>query len=139
MSRGVYRVLLRLHPAAFRERFAAEMLWVFDQCPPSLAETVRDGVVSALTQWMANDPVPRIAVPFGLTPSSLLSGLRVAQATTVAALVTLGFLKLLTQSVPLPQQPRDYSQQRRAAWALCRVYRSGVVRHAGDPADCEAL
>ena len=31
MSRSLYRLLLNLHPPAFRERFAAEMLWIFDE------------------------------------------------------------------------------------------------------------
>ncbi len=31
MRRATYRVLLALHPPAFRRQFAGEMLWVFDQ------------------------------------------------------------------------------------------------------------
>jgi D-alanyl-D-alanine carboxypeptidase len=53
MSRSLYRLLLRLHPPAFRERFAAEMLWIFDEAaatqgvPPLFA----DAFVSLLRQW----------------------------------------------------------------------------------------
>ena len=31
MRRATYRVLLALHPTAFRRQFAGEMLWVFDE------------------------------------------------------------------------------------------------------------
>jgi hypothetical protein len=31
MSRSLYVLLIRLHPADFRERFADEMLWIFEQ------------------------------------------------------------------------------------------------------------
>lgn len=31
MSRTLYRLLLRLHPAEFRERFAEEMQWIFEE------------------------------------------------------------------------------------------------------------
>jgi hypothetical protein len=31
MRRATYRVLLALHPPAFRRQFAGEMLWVFDR------------------------------------------------------------------------------------------------------------
>jgi hypothetical protein len=49
-----YRWLVRLHPRAFRERFGAEMLCVYDEAnyrerPRLLA----DGVVSLARQWVA--------------------------------------------------------------------------------------
>ena len=31
MRRATYRVLLALHPTAFRRQFGGEMLWVFDE------------------------------------------------------------------------------------------------------------
>ena len=31
MLRSLYRRLLCLHPPAFRQRFAEEMLWIFDE------------------------------------------------------------------------------------------------------------
>jgi hypothetical protein len=36
MTRLLYRFLLNLHPREFREEFAAEMLWIFDEAGESL-------------------------------------------------------------------------------------------------------
>jgi hypothetical protein len=54
MSRNVYRGLLRLHPALYRERFAGEMLWIFDETVASegAAALLVDGVVSLMRQWL---------------------------------------------------------------------------------------
>lgn len=140
-ARGFYRLLLRLHPPAFRERFAGEMLWVFDQSAVGggTMRLMTDGCVSLAKQWMAADTVPRKqTAPFQYVPAGSLSAVHVTQAAVVAILLTLGFFKLLTQSVPLPQPPRDFSS-RRTAWALCCVYRPPMQRHPGDAPSCEAL
>jgi len=54
MSRAVYRGLLRLHPAFFRERFAGEMLWIFDQTvgAEGAAALLADGLLSLIRQWL---------------------------------------------------------------------------------------
>jgi hypothetical protein len=54
MMRLLYRSLLRLHPAAFRERYASEMLWLFDEGAGSLGAPtfLADGVVSLARQWL---------------------------------------------------------------------------------------
>jgi hypothetical protein len=54
MSRRLYRLLVRLHPPAFRREFAAEMLWIYDQ---AVAESgggalVLDAFVSLVRQWV---------------------------------------------------------------------------------------
>jgi CubicO group peptidase (beta-lactamase class C family) len=57
MVRSLYRGLLRLHPAAFRERFAEEMLWIFDEIAArpgvrrGMARLYADGFLSLLRQW----------------------------------------------------------------------------------------
>jgi predicted dienelactone hydrolase len=53
MLRFAYRWLLRLHPRYFRQRFAEEMLWIFDEAEGNLeaVELVTDGVVSLVRQW----------------------------------------------------------------------------------------
>jgi hypothetical protein len=124
-ARGLYRLLLFLHPPAFRERFAGEMLWIFDQSVMD-GDTLRvmgDGCVSLVTQWMATDTVPQ-ANPgsFRSVPTGSLSAMRVTQATAVALLLTLGFFKLLTQSVPLPQPPKDFRVWQ-GRFALCANHR----------------
>lgn len=121
-ARRIYQLLLRLHPAGFRERFAQEMLWVFDQ---SVADTgvyraLADGSLSVVKQWAANDVSPSATTNgmFKRLPTQSVSPQFLAQATIVAVLVALGFFKLLTQSVPLPK-PEKHFEVRRAGWVLC--------------------
>jgi hypothetical protein len=53
MKRLLYRFLLWLHPPAFRQRFADEMLWIFDESANTAgARLVADGVVSLFRQWV---------------------------------------------------------------------------------------
>ncbi len=139
-ARLVYRLLLALHPSAFRERFGKEMLWIFDQ---TVSETgvrlvLADGVVSLAKQWMATDTVPRVAADsFVSVPVNSLSAVHVTQATVIAAAVMLGFLKLLTQSVPLPQPPKDFPT-RRASWVISRARHPNPL-HRSDAAGCDVL
>src|SRR5260370_2634076 len=52
MLRALYRGLLYLHPPAFRQRFAEEMLWVFDEAAATrgILGLFADGLVSLLRQ-----------------------------------------------------------------------------------------
>lgn len=54
MLRSVYRCALRLHPSAFRERFSAEMLSIFDQAGTSrqILELLVDALISLMRQWV---------------------------------------------------------------------------------------
>ena len=70
MKRTVYKCLLWLHPAAFRERFADEMLWILDETGGQ--ETFSDVLLSLLRQWTLHSGVWRIA--FGALASCLLLG-----------------------------------------------------------------
>jgi len=70
MKRTVYQCLLWLHPAAFRERFANEMLWIFDETGGQ--GTFSDVLLSLLRQWTWHSGVWRIA--FGALASGLLLG-----------------------------------------------------------------
>ncbi len=73
MSRVAYRALLWLHPAEFEERFAEEMLWIFDLRRPSEvgAALLLDGFVSLCRQWFACPPVRTFAM--GLSVNGLLA------------------------------------------------------------------
>jgi hypothetical protein len=53
MMRPVYRCLLALHPANFREKFADETLWIFDESRGACDQTalLLDAFVSLLRQW----------------------------------------------------------------------------------------
>lgn len=54
MLRTFYRSLLRLHPRRFRERFAEEMLGIFDEIPTTKkrAALLCDGFSSMARQWV---------------------------------------------------------------------------------------
>ena len=54
MIRALYRLLIRLHPPAFRLRFEEELLWIFDEsCETSgAAPLFYDAAVSLLRQWL---------------------------------------------------------------------------------------
>ena len=54
-SRSLYQWLLKLHPMAFQERFAEEMLWIFDQAAETQGAAMRllgDAAVSLGRQWI---------------------------------------------------------------------------------------
>jgi len=51
--RSLYALLLLLHPPAFRRRFAAEMLNIFEEAPLALAPSLFvDGIASLVRQWV---------------------------------------------------------------------------------------
>jgi hypothetical protein len=52
--RTAYKFLLRLHPPAFRRRFAAEMLWIFDEAAETSGAPalLTDGFISLIRQWV---------------------------------------------------------------------------------------
>jgi len=54
MMRPMYRCLLALHPAMFRDRFADEMLWIFDEShgPWSQPSLLLDAFASLFRQWL---------------------------------------------------------------------------------------
>ena len=54
MLRGFYRLLVALHPKAFRREFDAEMLWIFDQQDTGVYRRMlfADVVRSLLRQWL---------------------------------------------------------------------------------------
>ena len=64
MIRAAYRGLLWLHPAEFEERFAEEMLWLFDLKRPHEmgAALLLDCFVSLCKQWLACPPVRIFAI-----------------------------------------------------------------------------
>jgi D-alanyl-D-alanine carboxypeptidase len=52
--RTAYRCVVRMHPAAFRERFGEEMAGIFEEAAPSFGalRLLGDGVISVLRQWV---------------------------------------------------------------------------------------
>ncbi|HEX2664446.1 MAG TPA: hypothetical protein VHM93_16550 [Candidatus Acidoferrum sp.] len=70
MKRTFYKCLLWLHPAAFRDRFAEEMLWIFDESGGQGPGPFTDVLISLLRQWTFDSGVWKIA--FGALASCLL-------------------------------------------------------------------
>ena len=65
--RTCYRILLWLHPPAFRREFGGEMLWIFDQAAGSGAWALfRDGVASLGRQWLLRSGLWKIALALAL-------------------------------------------------------------------------
>jgi hypothetical protein len=71
MRRSLYRALIALHPARFRDRFGDEMLCVFDEAGGDRAPRLfADAVVSLLRQWLLRSNLWKMAS--GAVISSLL-------------------------------------------------------------------
>ncbi len=63
MIRAIYQCLLALHPPAFRRRFAAEMLWIFDEAAETAgaAAFMADGLASLARQWLVRSGTWKVA------------------------------------------------------------------------------
>jgi D-alanyl-D-alanine carboxypeptidase len=72
MCRSLYRLLLNLHPAAFRERFAEEMLWIFDEAAATqgVVRLLGDGIFSLLRQWVARPESWNMPLATAASPAS---------------------------------------------------------------------
>ena len=114
IARNVYRLLLSLHPPAFRERFASEMLWVFDQtvADEGVLSLLADVAFSFFKQHLATDATPRAGSLFQQSPAGSLHVMRIVQASGVALPLLFAFFSLLQQSVPLPEPPRQLAVRR---------------------------
>ena len=63
MTLAIYRALIRLHPADFRERFGAEMMSIFEASSAARPRLIADAVLSLARQWLLRadyrtEPVP---------------------------------------------------------------------------------
>jgi hypothetical protein len=54
MLRAIYRCLVWLHPAAFRQQFGEEMIWIFDEAAGTwgAASLVVDAGMSLVRRWL---------------------------------------------------------------------------------------
>ena len=62
MTRIFYRALLWLHPPRFRERYAEEMAWIFDETAASREKAFLfcDGCTSLAKQWVVRSGMWKI-------------------------------------------------------------------------------
>src|ERR1700743_2639710 len=75
LSRSLYRCLVQLHPHAFRQRFASEMLWIFDEMADHDArvELFSDALVSLARQWVVREMIQKLLIGelrFGPLPAT---------------------------------------------------------------------
>src|SRR5260370_14651048 len=104
MLRGLYYWLLRLHPRCFRQRFAGEMLEIFEDVsgPLALASLLADAFVSLFRQWVLRSEFrqPMLASPetpifrsfdtYKPRPIVLLNGGLISAALLFAVVLTMG-------------------------------------------------
>jgi hypothetical protein len=78
IMRGLYRCLLCLHPAAFRRRFAEEMLWIFDEAAGTWGamSLLADAGISLIRQWLMWSELWKgvAAVIGGIVPMAIAFG-----------------------------------------------------------------
>jgi hypothetical protein len=77
MIRALYSALLRVYPRAFRERFADEMLCIFDEIPTNTerASLLYDVLLSLAVQWLFRSNLWILALAFLLALVSAFVGL----------------------------------------------------------------
>ncbi len=101
VSRFAYRLLLRLHPAAFQEEFGAEMLWIFDQEHQSgaVAWLLLDGAISLLRQRcrIQNDPGQLSIASGTIITGPGIGPVRLLQGGITFWLIFLSLIQLLSQ------------------------------------------
>jgi hypothetical protein len=103
LARLMYRFLLRLHPAAFRQRFGEEMLWIFDMSSREglMAYMLYDGVRSVAVQYGKFDLQEEAAAPFCLEiQTSNLTVARLGQATLLCAAILFTVGSLIGREMP---------------------------------------
>ena len=102
-ARLLYRLVLRLHPPAFRHRFGEEMLWIFDLASSrgQMAYLLLDGVRSVTIQHAKVDRDEKAVTQFGLEiqTSGLTLG-RMGQAAALSAAILVAIASLLAREMP---------------------------------------
>ena len=102
-ARLLYRLLLRLHPADFRNRFGEEMLWIFDlsSSTAEAAYILCDGARSVFMQHAKFHPQDETATAFCLeVRGSGLTVARVGQATVLGGVILLALASILAREMP---------------------------------------
>ena len=98
VSRLAYRLILRLHPASFREEFGSEMLWIFDQeqQPGAAAHLFLDGTLSLLRQrFRSQNDSGQLSIASGVMITGPgIAPVRFFQAALALSLFCLGLMLL---------------------------------------------
>jgi hypothetical protein len=107
----LYKLLIRLHPKVFRQRFGSEMLCTFDEARQTEGATrlITDGVFSMLRQWIVSSRaeqsalrVPENAAQLfaSLTPAGRYFELQVSRLILGGAISLWLFVVLLARGEP---------------------------------------
>lgn len=121
MSRLLYRLVIGLHPRAFRERFGDEMLCVFDEsAAPSVAAYFVDGCSSLARQWLLRSGLWRWAVGAGLT-ALLIVGYARSEASFARQQMIAQELVQAKQARPLDRA--EFNREAARAVAMLARYR----------------
>ena len=76
--RFLYALFISLHPPSFRERFAQEMLWIFEESANmgDAGSLFRDAILSLLRQWLIRSELWKwlVAGIAGLVPLIIAFG-----------------------------------------------------------------
>jgi hypothetical protein len=102
ISRFAYRLLLRLHPAGFRDEFGAEMLWVYDQeCQEGAGHLFLDGTLSLLRQRcrIQHDPGQLSIASGAIITGPGIGAIRFLQASLTGSLLFFGLIFLAKSNV----------------------------------------
>lgn len=102
--RCVYRHILRLHPAPFRDRFSDEMLWIFDEERKhgACARLFFDAAWSLARQRAKpRRECEEVPVGFGILALDSSIGVpRIFQALLLALLLFVGFIRFVRSEYP---------------------------------------
>src|SRR4051812_23710236 len=141
MSRFLYRCLISLHPPAFREQFAGEMQWIFEEAAEreGVAPLFVDAFVSLARQWVLRTELWKVAVALigGFLQVAwgvaALTNMHAQSATYFAGRYNGSWTGSLhaTEPTPLEMTLANKGEQ----WSgHIRIDDPGVCRHSG-PAD----
>jgi len=101
LPRVAYRLIVRAHPAPFRERFGAEMLWIFDEeCSRCAGRLLVDGTLSVFRQHAQEQSEDQPAAA-GFTVGIATSGMslrRFLQGGVLASLIAYGVMLLIARN-----------------------------------------
>jgi len=126
ISRGLYRLLLKLHPRGFRSDFESEMLWIFDEARSQRKslKLFSDCLSSLLRQHAnAENYISRPVSGLGMEVSGFeIELLPFLRATIVVTCIVVGFISGLGHSTPVALPPASWPRPRAYHWPSCEDF-----------------
>jgi hypothetical protein len=125
ISRGLYRLLLKLHPRGFRSDFESEMLWIFDEVR-SQRKSLKMfcDCLSSLVRQHANaeNYIRRPVNGFGMeVPGFEIELLPFLRATIVVTCIVVGFISGLGHFTPVTLPSTSWPRPR-VYWPSCEDF-----------------